>query len=67
MNIKCFKVDLREPYMGNTLVIGVKIVTKRISENIVGVKAIICTTADPDMVQDMHPMPEEEFIKLFNH
>jgi hypothetical protein len=68
MNTKViyFKGDVREPYMGNTLVIGVRIRVTRISENLTSTKVSIHNMQETGG-QDLHPIPEEEWDKLFNH
>ena len=57
-----YKVDLREPYMGNTLIVGVEVYLDMRTPSY----TVVITTAHDGMRQEMKPIYPEEFDKLFN-
>lgn len=60
-----FKVDMREPYMGNTLIVGV-ILELNLVDSTVPPKVTI-TSMQENTRQEMRRISIEEFRKLFNH
>ena len=59
-----FKVDMREPYMGNTLVVGVKVTLRYRSEYKI---EVVLIPEGERIPHNMQPIPLEEFVQTFNH
>lgn len=59
--IRFFKVDVREPYMGNTLIIGVQVTVR---ENGEPVEAILTQAGSGNY--RMEPISPREYVELFN-
>ena len=58
-----FKVDIREPYMGNTIVIGVRVSLDH--DRPAPIMVSIFTMQDT-VAQELRAITPEEFSKLFN-
>lgn len=63
--IRYFKVDLREPYMGNTLVTGAVIATGAQKDGSLLIRVVLVLSGD-SMTHLMREITLDEFNELFN-
>ena len=61
--IRHFKVDIREPYMGNTIVVGIKVDIDFERKTLV--KLSVATSTDT-IAQEVRVLTFNEFAELFN-